>query len=271
VFNTNINAWDVSSALGGINLGDGIHAIFQDCLIYNQPLNLWDVSNCREFNRMLYGASAFNQDITMWDTSSALDMKGMFEDAIAFNQPIGVWDVSSVFSMEEMFKGATAFNQDIGSWDVGAVADFDGFMTGKTFSDYSTTNMDSLLNGWVQNELSTLRIISFGTIIRTAAGTEARELMIRSRGSFPDKTIVDVTDNGGGLILVETSVAHGMTTGNKVFITGVTGTTEANGLATITVTSATEFTIDGSTFVNAYISGGNVICAYGWTMIGATL
>lgn len=269
VFNTNINAWDVSSALGGINLGDGLHAFFQDCVLYNQPLNLWNVSGCREFNRMFYGATSFNQDISMWDTSSALDMKGMFEDAIAFNQPIGVWDTSSALDMKEMFKNATAFNQDIGSWNVGGVTDFDGFMAGKTDLNYSTANMDSILNGWIVNKLSTLRTISFGTIKRTAAGAEGRALLTRSRSSFPDKIITNVT-NSAGLILVE-AVGHGMSTGNKVFIYDVTGTTEANGLATITVVSPNEFTIDGSTFVNAYTGGGTVLCAYGWNIDGANL
>ncbi len=76
--------------------------------------------------------------------------------------------------------------------------------------------------------------------------------------------------SASGLIQITTSTAHGLSTGQTVFITGVTGTTEANcyyPLAfnttgpvawTIFVVSPTVFSLLGSAFVNAYISGGTV-------------
>ena len=39
---------------------------------FNQPLNLWDVSNVKYMNRMFLEATLFNQDISMWDVSSVL-------------------------------------------------------------------------------------------------------------------------------------------------------------------------------------------------------
>lgn len=61
-----------------------------------------------------------------------------------------------------------------------------------------------------------------------------------------------------GLIKITTSSAHGLSTGNKVIVTGLTGTTEGNGMWTITVTSTTEFTLDSSTFTNTWGGGGYI-------------
>lgn len=62
----------------------------------------------------------------------------------------------------------------------------------------------------------------------------------------------------GPLIQITTNVAHNLTTGQYVKITGVLGTVEANGIWTITSTGANTFTLDGSTFANAYVSGGSL-------------
>jgi hypothetical protein len=64
-------------------------------------------------------------------------------------------------------------------------------------------------------------------------------------------------NNGSGLIRITTTKNHRFATGNKITITGVGGTVEANGASqTITVITATTFDIVGSTFTNAYTSGG---------------
>ena len=56
-----------------------------------------------------------------------------------------------------------------------------------------------------------------------------------------------------------TSGAHGLTTGDRVFIGGVTGNTAANGNHTVTVVNATTFTLNGSSGNGAYDGGGYVI------------
>lgn len=58
-----------------------------------------------------------------------------------------------------------------------------------------------------------------------------------------------------GLIKI-TSEGHGLITGNVVQIYGVLGTVEANGTWTVTRIDDDLFTLDGSTFTNAYTSGG---------------
>jgi hypothetical protein len=57
-------------------------------------------------------------------------------------------------------------------------------------------------------------------------------------------------------IRITSSAASSLVTGNTVIISGVLGTTEANGKWTVTVINSTQFDLNGSTFVNAYTSGG---------------
>ncbi len=56
--------------------------------------------------------------------------------------------------------------------------------------------------------------------------------------------------------IVITSPSHGLTTGERVNISGVTGNTAANGDWTITVIDASSFSLNGSTGNGDYISGG---------------
>lgn len=92
-------------------------------------------------------------------------------------------------------------------------------------------------------------------------------------GPFQDKNIVaghtvyiapysqgvtGAADNGSGLIRITVASTTGLSTGNKVEVVAVTGTTEANGVWAITVVDGTNFDLQASTFTNAYISGGTV-------------
>jgi hypothetical protein len=69
------------------------------------------------------------------------------------------------------------------------------------------------------------------------------------------KTITGAANNGSGLIRI-TSTAHGFSTNDRIEIASVVGTVEANGKWTVTVIDADNFDLVGSTFVNAYTSGG---------------
>lgn len=71
----------------------------------------------------------------------------------------------------------------------------------------------------------------------------------------PLGAITGAADNGAGLIRI-TDAAHGYSDGINLRITGVTGTTEANGVWTIDVIDADTYDLLGSTFVNAYAAGG---------------
>lgn len=64
--------------------------------------------------------------------------------------------------------------------------------------------------------------------------------------------------NAGGLIQI-TANGHKFNTSNNVTIASVGGTVEANGNWVITKTGANTFTLNGSTFTNAYTSGGTAV------------
>lgn len=72
----------------------------------------------------------------------------------------------------------------------------------------------------------------------------------------PIGTITGTADNGVGLIRI-TDNAHGYSDGIQLVISGVTGTTEANGTWTITVITDNTYDLVGSAFVNAYVAGGS--------------
>lgn len=136
-------------------------------------------------------------------------------------------------------------------------------MISRTAAQFSASNLDAIYNGWIANELQTGESIQFGSIKYTAAGQEGRNLLTRTNATV---NVTNAVDNGSGLIRITTAANHGLTTGNKVFIKDVVGTTEANGLWTVTVVSPTEIDLDSSTFTNAYVSGGSVRTGYGWSI-----
>jgi hypothetical protein len=71
--------------------------------------------------------------------------------------------------------------------------------------------------------------------------------------------VTSVANNGSGLIRITTGLSTTLATGQIVSISGVLGTVEANGRNwTVTVIDNTHFDLQGSTFTNAYTSGGAV-------------
>ena len=70
--------------------------------------------------------------------------------------------------------------------------------------------------------------------------------------------ISGAANNGSGLIRLTVGSSSGWTTGDSKTVSGVTGTTEANGTWIITVINGTTIDLQGSTFSNAYVSGGYV-------------
>jgi hypothetical protein len=67
--------------------------------------------------------------------------------------------------------------------------------------------------------------------------------------------ITGAANNGAGAIRI-TSANHGWKTGDKIDITGVVGTTEANATWTVSRVNANTYDLNGSVFANAYVSGG---------------
>lgn len=76
--------------------------------------------------------------------------------------------------------------------------------------------------------------------------------------SIAQQTISTTANNGSGLVRLTVASTTGYVTGDKKSVTGVVGTTEANGYWTITVVDATHIDLQGSTYANAYVSGGTI-------------
>jgi surface protein len=282
-FNQPINQWDTSK----VTL---MSLMFYGALKFNQPIGNWNTSLVQYMNNMFTNAKKFNQPVETWNVSSLKGVSGMFGASFTdmeFNQPLGGWERSTpgntsttanITSFSNMFSvytggtGSSAFQQYIGNWNVSGVSGstgFGSFMLGKTITTFPSTYLDNIYNGWITKKLSTYAgtgsfgALNFGIAKYTAAATQGRSLLTRAASLLP---IVSVTNNGSGLIRIG-ATGHGLVTSNKAFIYDVTGTTEANGLWTITYVSANTLDLQGSTFTNAYVSGGSLRTGYGWAII----
>jgi surface protein len=195
-----ISAWTPTSLISTFGMFNGANN-------FNQDIGNWDVSTITDFSGMflvsafnnggspsisgwtintstnvnmyiMFGITPFNQFIGNWDVSKVTSMREMFRSAGAFNQDISSWNVSGVTDMSLMFYTATAFNQNIGGWNVKNVNNFTGFMSGKTFTDYSTTNLDAIYNGW--SSLPSVKPnvnIYFNDIKYTLAGQSGKNIL----------------------------------------------------------------------------------------------
>lgn len=83
-------------------------------------------------------------------------------------------------------------------------------------------------------------------------------LTLESLNTIGSVAISGAADNGAGLVRLTVASTTGWTTGDIKDVASVGGTTEANGTWTITVVDGTHIDLQGSTFANAYTSGGYV-------------
>jgi hypothetical protein len=82
--------------------------------------------------------------------------------------------------------------------------------------------------------------------------------------------VTGAANNGSGLIRLTVADTTGLTTGDVRYVSSVGGTTEANGVWTITVVDATHVDLQGSTFTNAWTSGGAIAGNFSsWADLGS--
>lgn len=87
---------------------------------------------------------------------------------------------------------------------------------------------------------------------------------------FGDNIVVRAvtgTADAGGLVRLTLASTRGLMTGNTMVVTGIVGTTEANGTWVITVIDATHVTLTGTTYANAYVSGGSTSTSAGYMRV----
>jgi surface protein len=261
LFNQPLSGWNTSACTN-------MSAMFYVHPSFNQYISTWDTSQVTAFSQMFQQAAVFNNGLASgvtgtlaWNTSACTSMSSMFNGAKAFNQDIGNWNVSSVTNMANMFNNATAFNQNIGTWNVRAVTNFTNFMLGKTPATFSVSNLDAIYNGWINNSLNVNLSISFGTAKHTSASTEGKALLTRPATGVLISNVSTIMTT----MIVTTSTAHNMVTGNKIFITGV-DPEDVNGLWTVNYISPVQLELQGSVFTS-YFDGGFVGTGCGWTIV----
>jgi uncharacterized delta-60 repeat protein len=287
-FNRDIGNWNT-------NRVTTMEGTFTFASQFNKDIGSWDVSNVTNFSNMFYGAAAFNQNVGSWDVSKGTNFFSMFYQAYDFNNggspDIDNWRFSTTATITNFgffFHTASAFTQSIDNWNTERVQQM-GYMfaspgigsnskeslrfwnisslTNANFIVFnsSITNYDTLLINWasqaplIQNSVTA----NFSTSTYSSAAAQYRALLTRSNTSV---NISGAVDNGSGLIRITTSAVHNLTTDNLVTISGVTGTTEANGFWQVIVISTTQIDLVGSAFNNTYVSGGAVKTGYGWTI-----
>lgn len=169
-FNSDISSWDVSDVVD-------MNSMFTNCTLFNSNISGWNTGFNTSMAFMFSNCSSFNQPIGAWNTSSVTDMQQAFLGASSFNQPLNTWNVSLVTDMNSMFQFATAFDQNIGGWDVSLVSNFNFFMFGKSFTNYSSANLDAIYNGWSLLSVQPNLTINFGTIKYTIAGQSGKNVL----------------------------------------------------------------------------------------------
>jgi surface protein len=212
VFNRDIGSWDVSNV-------SNFTSMFSNASAFNNggtsSIDNWQLKTTGTISMDLMFAdngnsnlpNNFNQPISSWNVSRVVSMASMFTSiarAISFNQPLSNWErisspdtstLANVTNMQRMFFRNTGnaltnspFDQDIGNWNVSNVNNFTDFMAGKTQS-FSSTNLDSIYNGWSSRTVRPDIVISFGSARYTSSGQAGKDVLETSYNW-------DITDGG---------------------------------------------------------------------------
>lgn len=187
------------------------------------------------------------------------------------------WDVPLKAYLDDQFStaqnivsGDLTLNSDSGAVGSGDII----FKTGSTEQMRVTGNGSGIvLNGPVNTDLMRMfptfrnatsqfngiyiKPVARGNIgAPSGQGLYGLTIDARDDTAVATKAVTNCVNNGSGLIRV-TCTGHGWSTGEKVVVYNVGGTTEANSAWTITVIDANTFDLQGSTFTHAYTSGGS--------------
>ena len=203
--------------------------------------------------------------------SGYLDPTGRAWEDVVFEagKPVLDKELNLTQSIAELHPTASGWiSQDFLSSAAGNIS---AIFTGGTAGNVITIpGMSASVNGWllqVANTSTGVANSGTGASITTVTSGIATitGLLNMSQESVGEYITIGVpyavqsVTNDGGLIEIQTSTPNGLATGKTVTISGVVGTTEANGTWLVTVLDSTHFTLQGSTFVHAYTSGGSVL------------
>lgn len=143
---------------------------------------------------------------------------------------------------------ATGGHPAFGKWLMGDVQSGAlAFLDDTAITELGAPQLRRLESSPVADFPNRLRVARADFNFSTGAGQAARSLVMTVTGA--------AAGNGGDIRLAVNSTSL-VSTNDTVIVTGITGTTEANGTWLCTVIDTQHIELQGSTFVNAYISGG---------------
>lgn len=152
-----------------------------------------------------------------------------------------------------------------------------GFLTAgvPVAATYYAATDECILHGVYKPAIAPLSIastmIADKAISRRKLFLPSTQSLLMGRGSVTPLTIVGAANNGSGLIRLVVADSSSFATGQVKTVLDVAGTTEANGTWTITVVDATHIDLQGSTFTNAYVSGGTIGATFEEIVLGTGL
>lgn len=125
-----------------------------------------------------------------------------------------------------------------------------------TFNGVSHATPDS--PAWVAGEGSTSESTGQDAVANSCQEVVPNATTGRGTITKTWPAVAGTADNGSGKVRIQTASAHGLATGMKVTISGIVGTTEANGNWIVTYVDATHFDLAAVAYVHAWSSGGEV-------------
>lgn len=217
--NCSLSGWDTSNvthmagmftgtrfvSLSGISEFDTSSAttmnnIFSGATSFNQDIGDWDVGNVTDMYQLLYVAYYFDQDLSGWDVSSVNNFGyAFYQTGYYQSKPLHLnisgWDVSNATSMYSMFGNCRYFDENLGSWNLASLNASNSLFNFMYGVALSSSNYDSLLNGWNNNKLASANGVAnwrtdlsphFGGSKYTSAGSAARQALINYGWTITD-------------------------------------------------------------------------------------
>lgn len=153
----------------------------------------------------------------------------------------------STFGTQGRWRG-TGGHPAFGKWLLG---DTHGgtlcFVDDRTKTELGAPMLQRIESGPVANFPNRIRVARADFNFSTGRGEAVRSLMM---------TISGAAAGSAGRVALQVNTTQEVNENDTVNVTGVGGTTEANGSWLVHVVDATHIELQGSTFVNAYTSGG---------------
>lgn len=166
-----------------------------------------------------------------------------------------------------LYVGAQAGTNSSDIWAVNFLCELKADLVNNINNNCNETDLDNRHAHYL-----TLSPSVFGTII-SGAGDHQSTAAFGATGISPAITVTGAANNGSGLIRLAVTSTSTLLTGFRTTVAGVVGTTEANGVWTLTVIDGTHVDLQRSTFSHAYASGGTMvgpIWRYGYALLNNT-